>query len=262
MLPFSFDQLVELIQSTRPIVLDARRAHEVASKGLADYVTAVDTGVQHYLEAELPKLCPEAQLLAEEEHHWTIDPQKPYWVLDPIDGTTNLIHDYQESCVALAFVSGGQLQCSVVYNPFREETYTAVRGEGARRNGVPIHVSARPDLAHALAVVGTTPYEKGRSVQVFERIRRVFCAVEDIRRGGSAELDLCTVACGRAESFCEVNLKPWDYCAGMLIVQEAGGTVTGERGEEPGLCRNWSIAATNGLVHEELLALLREAPVD
>lgn len=262
MLPFSFDELVALVHSTRQIVMDAHSARQVTVKGLADYVTAVDMGVQHYLEERLPLLCPAAQLLAEEEHRWTVDPAQPYWVLDPIDGTTNLIHDYQESCVALAYCEGGRLQCAVVYNPFREETYTALRGQGAFRNGVPVHVSDREDLAHSLAIIGTTPYQKEKSEAVFRRAQKIFCATEDIRRGGSAELDLCAVACGRGDCFTEVNLKPWDYCAGKLIVEEAGGCLTDEEGREPALWRNANVVCSNGRIHEELLKLLRTSPVE
>ncbi|MCD8126949.1 MAG: inositol monophosphatase [Clostridiales bacterium] len=260
-LPFSMDDLLALIHSTRPIIMDAYAARQVTVKGLADYVTAVDLGVQHYLEAALPRLCSDAQLLAEEEARWRIDPVRPFWVLDPIDGTTNLMHDYQQSCVALAYCAEGAIQCAVVYNPFREETFSAVRGEGARLNGSPIRVSNRPDLAHSLAVFGTTPYDKSKSVSVFERARRLFCASEDVRRGGSAELDLCYVACGRSECFVELNLKPWDFCAGMLILEEAGGRLTDEAGNPPCLYRNSDVVASNGLVHQELLALLGEVSV-
>lgn len=260
-LPFSMDDLLALIHSTRPIIMDAYAARQVTVKGLADYVTAVDLGVQHYLEGALPRLCPDAQLLAEEEAKWSIDPARPFWVLDPIDGTTNLMHDYQQSCVALAYCAEGAIQCAVVYNPFREETFSALRGEGGWLNGAPIQVSRHPDLAHSLTVFGTTPYDKSKSVSVFERARRLFCASEDVRRGGSAELDLCYVACGRTECFVELDLKPWDFCAGMLILEEAGGRLTDEAGNTPCLYRNSDVVASNGLVHQELLALLGDAPV-
>jgi myo-inositol-1(or 4)-monophosphatase len=261
MLPFSFQELISLVQSTKRIILDAHAARQVTVKGLADYVTEVDLGVQRYLSQALPNLCPQAQLLAEEGKRAEIDPSQPYWVLDPIDGTTNLIHDYQQSCVALAFCQDGHPQCAVVYNPFREETFSAVRGQGAFLNGNPIRVSDRPVLAQALSVFGTTPYEKDRADVVFARAKALFCATEDVRRGGSAELDICYVACGRTDCYIELNLKPWDFCAGMLILEEAGGRLTDENNQTPLPYQNADIVCSNGLIHEELLMLLRQLPV-
>ena len=223
---------------------------------MADYVTQVDFSVQKHLTEELARLYPDIQFLGEEGQKHALDWMRPVWILDPVDGTTNLIHDFQESCVSLGLWDGRELVFGCVYNPFHEELFTAVKGQGAYLNGKKMTVSDRPDLRHSLIMVGTSPYEKNRADEVFDKMKRLFVASEDIRRSGSAAIDLCTVACGRADGFFEYNLKPWDYAASAAIIMEAGGSVTGLDGKPIFPGENAVVVASNGHIQQELLGEL------
>lgn len=145
----------------------------------------------------------------------------------------------------------------IVYNPFSNEMFTAVRGKGAFLNGSPIHVSGCTELSEAVCLVGTNPAYRKNSEQVFARIQRLYENSVDIRRMGSAALDLCYVACGRADCYVEEGLFPWDYAAGILIVKEAGGKVTDLQGEEVRIDSNWGhVTISNGILHDRLLQLV------
>lgn len=249
-------EVVSLVHTLRPLITDRKQAGQVREKGLADFVTQVDLSVQHTLAEALGQRWPEIQFMGEEEGARAQDTSKPMWILDPIDGTTNLIHDYRESAVSLALWDGSVVVMGVVYNPFTGETYSATRGRGARLNGKTIHVSKRPDLAHSLAIFGTSPYHKEWADKVFHKAKALYLRSEDLRRGGSAALDLCKIAAGRAEVYFEYDLKPWDYAAGMLIVKEAGGVCTDFGGSALSVVENGDILATNGIVHGEAAELL------
>ena len=160
---FTYGAVIDLIHSTAPLVLDRNKAGDITQKGRSDFATAVDYEVQTYMQMKLRDLYPDIQFLAEENHAQNVDPTRPYWVLDPIDGTTNLIHDCQQSCVALALWDGTQLVFGCCYNPFRDETFAAELGKGAYLNGRPIHVSGETDMEKALVIVGTSPYEREKT---------------------------------------------------------------------------------------------------
>ena len=181
---------------------------------------------------------------------------KPAWILDPIDGTTNLIHDYRMSAVSLAFYDGREVVFGAVYNPFTEELFTAEKGKGAFLNGKLIRCTETQAIGSCLAAIGTAPYYKEEAAQNFERFQKVFLACQDIRRSGSAALDLCYVACGRIDAYFERHLKPWDYAAGLLLVWEAGGCVTDWQGKALDVTRRNDVLATNGRVHEWFLEAL------
>lgn len=252
-----FKQVIQLVRDTKPLILNDEQAHQVTVKGLADYVTQVDYAVQNHLVQALAEAYPEVQFLGEEGQKTQLDWQKPVWILDPVDGTTNLIHDFKSSCVALGLWDGRSMVFGCVYNPFREELFTAVSGQGAYLNGTPIAVSRRPTLSKSLIMVGTSPYEKDRADEVFGQIKRVYLASEDIRRSGSAALDICTVACGRADGFFEYNLKPWDYAAASVILAEAGGGFSCIDGAPVFPGKNADVVGSNGSIHAELLDTLR-----
>lgn len=253
----NFNEVIELVRQCRPIVLDPYAVAEVTQKGLSNYVTAVDYHVQDFLDRELSRRYPHIQMLSEEKDASGLDFTRPCWILDPIDGTANLMHDYKESTISLGLWDGKELIFGAVYNPFTQELFHAVRGEGAFLNEIPIHVSDRPDLIHGLMIVGTSPYEKNRSVEVFDLIRRIYENSEDIRRGGSAAYEICRVACGRADGYVEYNLKPWDYAGGMAILLEAGGQSTDFTGVMQPVVRHSDCAISNGNFHEELLKVIQ-----
>jgi myo-inositol-1(or 4)-monophosphatase len=147
------------------------------------------------------------------------------WVIDPLDGTTNFLHGYPAWAVSIAVEDRRGALLGIVHDPCRQETFAAVRGRGATLNEVPIGVSTAFDPAHSLIATGFSYSAEARAVQA-RAAAQLLVAVQDVRRGGSAALDLAWLACGRVDGFYEVPLKPWDRAAGELIVREAGGTVS------------------------------------
>lgn len=248
-------EIIDLVKRTKSFVENRAMAGHVKVKGPADYVTQVDTDIQNFLAHELHKLAPGIQFLGEEEglHEMSGD---TYWILDPIDGTTNLIHDYQHSTVSLGLYEKGEITLGIVYDPFREDVYYARKGTGSFLNGKPIRVSQANTLKETIISFGTAPYDKGLAKENFERLLKVFMESQDIRRTGSAALDLAYVACGRTGGFFEARLSPWDFAAGMLLISEAGGMITDFSGAPLDLLKRGSVVATNGRIHEELRGLL------
>ena len=256
-----YQKVIDLVHAAKAIILDPVKTHDIAEKGRADYVTGADRGVQNFLEAELKALTPEITLFAEEKINERPDPHKSYWILDPIDGTTNLIHDYQFSAVSLALYENGDVTFSVVYNPFTEETFTAELRKGAFLNGRPIHVSGCPAMKDALVSFGASPYEKQFAPVLFPLYQRIFEQIADFRRGGSAELELCQVAAGRLDAYFEANLKPWDYAAGQLIAREAGAVCTDFSGQRLPILTNANILAAAPGISESMQKELRNVTI-
>ena len=246
-----------LLREAGELLRDRERAAEVHAKGRTDFVTAVDTRVQAFLRDALAELDPGVQFMAEEKDNAAIDPARPVWILDPVDGTTNLIHGFGHSAISLALAAEGRPLLGLVYDPFAGEMFTARRGAGAFCNGRPIHVSGAARLADSLCSVGTNPGRREEAGAAFSRARRVYDRCPDIRRIGAASIELCYTACGRLDAYLEHGLKPWDYAAGWLILEEAGGFLTAWDGTHPSLyAASCAILATNGHIHEELLALV------
>jgi len=191
-------------------------------KGPADFVTEVDREAERRIVATLRERFPGHAFLAEEG---TDAPRsgRLRWIIDPLDGTTNWLHGYPEHAVSIAGADAGGLRVAVVLNSASGETFTAVRGAGARRDGEPIRVS-RIERLH-LALVGTGfPFKRQELLPDYlETLGRVIRATSGVRRAGAAALDLCDLACGRLDAFWETWLMPWDVAAGALVVREAGG---------------------------------------
>ena len=253
-----YQKIVDLVHAAKEIIFDPAKTHDVAEKGRADYVTGADRGVQNFLETELKVQTPDITLFAEEKVNERPDPLKSYWILDPIDGTTNLIHDYRFSAVSLALYENGEVTFGVVYNPFTEETYIAERGKGSFLNGMPIHPSGCGALRDALVSFGASPYEKQFASVLFPLYQRIYGQIADFRRGGSAELELCYVACGRLDAYFEADLKPWDYAAGQLIVREAGAMSTDFTGQTLPILTNANILAAAPGIYESMQKELKD----
>lgn len=203
---------------------------QVRAKGPADYVTNVDLAVQEDLRRRLAELTPAAQFLGEEAAPPALDPARPLWILDPIDGTTNFLHGTGHWAVSLALAEAGQIVFGVVYNPCSGERFTARRGAGAFCGGRPLRVSGCRRLEESLLSVGTVPGRRDLAGRAFARMRTLYDRCQDVRRLGCASLDLCWVAGGRLDGYVEDFLQPWDYAAGLLVVEEAGGRVTAPDG--------------------------------
>ena len=226
-------RIIELVKQAKPLILQEMVHEKVTEKGAADYVTNVDVAVQNYLKEALGKEFPDIALIAEEKENLGLNSRKSYWILDPIDGTTNLIRDYEN----------GEITFGVVYNPCTEELFYGAKGEGAYLNGTPIHVSDQQEFKDAVVSFGSSPYEKNRAKELFPVFYNIFMNCADFRRTGSAALDLCYVACGRQHAYLEQNLKPWDYSGATVILREAGGTITDWENKEPPYLENSDILA-------------------
>ncbi len=248
-------EILEIVKGAKPLIENREMAGHIEEKGLADYVTKVDTNVQNFIFRELKKLAPNIEFLGEEGgfHQMIGD---TFWILDPVDGTTNLIHDYKHSTVSLALYYRGEIVMGIVYDPYREEIFYAGKGRGSFRDGKPIHVSQEESLKDTIISFGTAPYQKELASDNFVRLSRVFERTQDIRRTGSAAMDLAYTACGRVGGFFEPRLQPWDFAAGMLLVTEAGGKVTDFSGAPICLEKPGSVLATNEKLHKELLGLM------
>jgi myo-inositol-1(or 4)-monophosphatase len=235
---------------------------QIEKKSDDNYVTEVDYAVQRLILDQLVQLTPDYAVIAEEAEARAFDSRRPTWILDPVDGTTNLMRDLRLSAVSLALHADGQMQLGMIYNPYANEFFLAVAGGGSSLNGRTIQVSDRTSLRDGLIGFGTTPYDRQDAHRTFVLLESVFQRVLEIRRTGSAAIDLAYVACSRLDGFFEMMLQPWDYAAGILLIREAGGTITNWRGENPCLSSGDSILASNGHLHEPLLDLIRDGDID
>jgi myo-inositol-1(or 4)-monophosphatase len=229
----------------------------VDKKGKIDLVTEVDLECERMCRAVLAERFPDHDILAEELGATTTarTPSRFRWVFDPLDGTTNYAHGLPIFCSSLALEIDGRAEVGAIYDPTRRELFTAERGEGARVNGAPLRVSTTADLIDALLVTGF-PYdvhkESGDLVALFgEFLGRA----RAVRRLGSAAIDLCYVAAGRLDGFWEQHLQPWDVSAGALIVEEAGGRITGMDGT-PFDGAAGHLVASNARLHEQMLGVI------
>jgi myo-inositol-1(or 4)-monophosphatase len=226
----------------------------IEKKGTIDLVTEVDLAVERMFRALIAERFPEHDVLAEELDARSTG-SRHRWVFDPLDGTTNFAHGVPIFCASLALEIDGEAEVGAVFDPNRRELFTAERGVGAWLNGQPIHTSAATRVLDSILVTGF-PYTVHEKPDHFLRtFGRVLQHARAVRRLGSAAIDLCWVAAGRMEAFWEEHLQPWDTRAGALIVEEAGGRVTGMDGKA------WRpseghILASNSHVHNEILSIL------
>lgn len=231
------------------------RDHQIRYKGVIDPVTEVDRESESYLLNEIQKRFPESHILAEESGEIQ-GRAGSLWLIDPLDGTVNYAHDIPIFSVSIAFASHGTTKLAAVYEPMRDELFSAERGRGARLNGHEIHPSSTSDLQHSLLVTGF-PYDAWNTDQDnFANFVRLGKLTQGVRRLGSAALDACYVAAGRFDGFWELSLKPWDVAAGGLIAEEAGALVTNMEGAPDYLSTPQSIIAANPKIHPELSAAL------
>lgn len=240
-------QIEEAVRECAQIILNAKRNEEMVDEksGRANFVTTYDKAVQDALQEKLLAIVPDAVFVGEEEDIHASIKTGDAFIVDPIDGTTNFIKDYHASSISVGMTRDGKQLLGVIYNPYLDEMYSAVKGHGAYLNGKRIHVSDEP-LSNGIVLFGTSPYYEELSKKSFEMAYDYFKKGLDIRRSGSAAIDLCSIAAGRAELYFELRLSPWDYAAGSLIVTEAGGKVTTVEGDAIDLGKPCSVLATNG----------------
>lgn len=240
--------LEQLLRSAGKLFQDRTLAGQTREKGVADYVTAVDYEVQQYIRTLLEEQYPRIQFLSEEKSNDDVDRSGLVWVLDPVDGTTNLIHDYQASVISLALMDKGESVLGMIYDPYMNELFLAEKGKGSFCNGRRIRVSRAASMEECLIAIGTSPYYKELAEENFDLFKRLFMDCQDVRRSGSAARDLAYVACGRLDGYLEQRLKIWDYAAGMLLVREAGGCVRDYQGADLGATMTGDVVAANAAV--------------
>lgn len=252
----------EKVSILRDVIEVARRAGAVLAshygerqvihfKGEIDLVTDVDRESEELIVAFVKEKYPSHSILTEESP--PVEGKSSYrWIIDPLDGTTNYAHGYPFFGVSIALERGGEIIAGAVYDPLRDECFSAGTGTGAFLNGNAIRVSSVDTLRRSLLATGF-PYDINTSdetnIDYFEAYAR---SAQALRRDGSAALDLCYLACGRFDGFWELKLRPWDTAAGYLIVSEAGGVITGLAGE-PYSIHDGDILGSNGLIHDQMV---------
>lgn len=216
--------LETIVRGASRIMLDHENAAFHQKTGPNNFVTDADLMVQEFLCEKLRAWMPDSVFFAEEQENKALT-DEPTWVVDPIDGTFNMIRSRKCSCISVALLKNREPVLGIVYNPYQDELFRAEKDSGALLNGHPIHVSQTP-FEDALVNFGTSPYYPHLLDIGFKAAKAFMSEAGDLRRMGAAALELCEVACGRTDIYFEMCLSPWDYAAGSLIVKEAGGRIS------------------------------------
>jgi len=232
------------------------RAKNIQHKGEINLVTVMDRECEATIVRIIREAFPDDDILAEEGSTGRRGAPR-LWVVDPLDGTTNYAHNYPVFAVSIALLVEGESVLGAVYDPMRDELFTAQKGGGARLGQAPIRVSDTPCVNTSLLGTGF-PYDLRQKPRLLlEHFGRFLFKAQALRRDGSAALNLCYVAAGRFDGFWETGIYPWDLAAGALIIQEAGGRVTDYRGR-PFDPFSGEILASNGLIHKEMVEILED----
>lgn len=238
------ESVCEIVRAASAL-MDRTGGFEVHDKGVREnIVTSSDLAVQHFLTEQLKRRYPEVGFLCEEEDLEDVTGHEAVWVIDPIDGTANYARGNENCCISVALVCQGEALLGVVYSPWRGELYTAEKGKGAFCNGKPLHVSGRP-FGQGLLFTAMSTYHKEWSRACSDIIYDIYQDCNDVRRTGSAAVELCLMAAGFAELYFEMRLMPWDYAAASLVLTEAGGAVCDFNGAKPSLYEPSMFIAAN-----------------
>jgi myo-inositol-1(or 4)-monophosphatase len=248
------DAAIEIAREAGEVLM-AHRGVSFELKGEHDLVTAADRASEKLVIERLRERFPEHGIFAEEGGRAALEAPLR-WYIDPLDGTTNYAHGYPMWNVTLALAKNEEVIAGVVYDPLNRELFAAERGAGARLNGAPIHVSKAPNLNESLVSTGFPSRRRHQNVNI-HFYYQLAMLTHGVRRSGSAAIDLAYTACGRIEAFWEFGLNPWDMAAGTLLVHEAGGVVSGMRGEALDLHEKY-LLADNGLIHAEIITVFAE----
>ncbi len=234
----------------------ALSAGDINLKQAFDFVTRVDTESEQIIINIIRERFPGHHFLAEESLH-EIETEDYRWIIDPLDGTTNYIHGFPLSAVSIALQYRKEIIIGVFLDPFREELFTAIKGEGAFLDGKKIAVSTVSAMVNSLIATGFPFKRKALIENYLALFKSIFLQVSDIRRGGAAALDLAYLACGRFDGFFEIGLAPWDCAAGSLLIKEAGGIITNFGGGD-GFLATGNIVAGNRCTHPIILEKVKE----
>lgn len=249
------DQLVSVVKEAAEVMNTEH--FSISMKGdVANIVTSSDLAVQEFLCKRLSELMPGCGFICEEENAFDDTPEY-VWVIDPIDGTANYARGVADCCISVALKKNDKVEMGVVYSPARHELYCAQRGYGAYMNGRRIEVSERPFAAGILCAALST-YRKELAPICRDVLMDAYMQCNDFRRYGSAAIELCQLACGRCDLYFEIRLQPWDYAAAWLIVEEAGGILTGlDGGPMPFTRPSLVVGANNRANYEKMYSIVR-----
>ncbi|MBU1004107.1 MAG: inositol monophosphatase [Proteobacteria bacterium] len=254
--PVLLAQALTAVYEAGELIKVARtRPKTITMKGRIDLVTETDLAVENLLKQRLAPVLPDAGFMAEESAE-SLEPGELTWIIDPLDGTTNFAHGLPMVAVSVGLWHAGKVEMGIISIPLLDETFYAVRGEGAFLNGEPMRVTDTILPVNALVATGF-PYSVAEDVEsIIAALARVLPATRGVRRMGAAAVDLAYTACGRLDAFYEMRLKPWDTAAGWLLVEEAGGAVTRFDGITPYTPGAPDILVSNGRLHAQLSGLI------
>ena len=234
-----------------------RSGFRIEHKDRINLVTDADHAAEQCVIDRIRKQFPRHRFLAEERGRVERSPSPYLWVIDPLDGTTNFAHGYPAYCVSIGLEYEGRCVLGVVFDPSRNELFTATHSGGAYLNGQPIRVSSTSSLENSLLVTGFAYDIREAARNNLDHFVKFALKAQGLRRTGSAALDLCYIAAGRFDGFWEVSLNPWDMAAGSVMVREAGGQLTNFLGNDLSIYGQ-ELVASNGHIHQAMLAVLNE----
>lgn len=250
------NKIIDIVKQAGEIYRSATDDLGVEDKGSAvNLVTKYDKMIQDFLFSELEKIVPDCKFLGEEGDGNKELTDGYCFIIDPIDGTTNFIKNFQHSAISVGLAKDKEMIIGVVLDPDLDNLFYAEKGKGAFLNGKPIHCSDC-DLSQSLVLFGTCPYEHELAHQTFELTEKVFYKSIEVRRGGSAALDICYVASGKADLYYEMILRPWDWAGASLILSEAGGYAATFEKEKLDANKITSLVCGNKKVLEEFYGIL------
>lgn len=255
------EKVIEVIKAAGGIInRKFQTKRSIESKGKSNYVTDLDKEIEQYIIEKISQLYPQYPFISEESQH-NLGQVNTYWVLDPIDGTTNLIHNYPRVCISIALISCNETIFGIVYSPLTNELFYAQQHKGAyiQKGDLTnkISVSGCNNVEYSLIGFGC-PYNKERIPLLFDFMKLLLSQCDDIKRTGPASLDLCYVACGILDAYLELDLEIWDFLAGSLILKEAGGIITDINGN---LVENKKsdILVSNGKIHTKIIDIIKNS---
>lgn len=255
----TMQDLVEIVRGAGEIAREGyHQDFHVDYKSEIDPVTEIDRKSEAYILDAIHQKFPDHRIISEETGGMDGNNDQT-WIVDPIDGTVNFSHRIPIFCVSIAYAEGNHILMGVIYDPMRDECFSAIRDEGAWMNGDPIKVSDAVDVGKSLLVTGF-PYDIRRNPDNnLEEYGYFALRSQGVRRLGSAALDLCYIAAGRFDGYWEKQISLWDIAAGYLIVEEAGGEMTNLQGKEIDLNQPLAVLATNGHIHSEMVSGLNQS---
>lgn len=250
-----FTKIEPIIRAAGQMILGAHHTNTHQKEGHFNFVTDTDMAVQSFLHRELENLFPGVSFFSEEQENSALT-DAPTFVIDPIDGTINFMRSRCQSAISIAYLTEKQPMAALIYNPYNDELFTAEKGKGAFLNNRKIHVSQTP-FERSLISFGTSPYDAELARQTLKCAADFLLSAGDLRRTGSACIDLCDIACGRTDVFFELRLRPWDVAAGALLIQEAGGFFHSIGHDAPYFEQACGVICSNLACKEEALSILR-----